>query len=787
MRNKLLALLLFASPCFAQAPLNLETTANGITQNWAAGGNVTRGQIVKFSGSQVVAVATADTSGAIGVAITSGSQGQSVLISVMGSPLIQVDGACTQGNSVIISPSNTGFGRCTASPTGQTIGTALNTIGAAGFVGVQLSPLSSASAGGGSVTQASIPGSPGINSSPISSGLMAEYRLLPTETPSACVDYSGNGRNCTGTVGTAPTIIAGSGGILVNGNGALSLPASLNSALSYSFYACFQNPASSTAANWIIASSSGQTGLEVVTNNPAINTLFGGSRLATIANNAIKTQTNWPFNGCGTITETMDTTDHIYWNGQETTLYASTGTSAGVAAGNYQLGGIAGTYWQGQIYYAVFYNRVLTQTEALSIANWLNIYIPNRGGIAPFVGLVSANDMILSAGDSETEGFGLTTRWQSQVVLNSALGWSTVTEPVANNGQPSKLLNAMAADANYEIWPMYRIKNPAPGISGQGGRNVVIAWGGTNDCNAANSAAQIEQHLFAFSGSVKQAPWSNPTLVFTSMMDRSGLSTCKNNWNTLLRLNAPGAGVDYLVDMASNPLLGADGANASATWFQADHTHWAQVSATNFGAYYFGRAVNALFGPSNFSGANTYTTTSTAATTITAATESGATSTLTMGSNPWVAGQCVVVTGVTPAGYNSPAGQCWYVLTANATTLTFTNSVTGLGAGSVFGTVQAAQELDQDTLFEVLGGSAAGPSHIIQTCQGRDPNLTKLVMITNTNATPWTITSLVGETINGGATFTTPVASATNHPVIALKPILTSPSAAGCAWQASLQ
>ena len=145
--KKLLALLLFASPCIAQAPLNLETTANGITQNWAAGGNVTRGQIVKFSGSQVVAVATADTSGAIGVAITSGSQGQSVLISVMGSPLIQVDGACTQGNAISISPTLAGQGHCAATAAGQSIGIALNTLSAAGFVGVQLSPLSSAGAG----------------------------------------------------------------------------------------------------------------------------------------------------------------------------------------------------------------------------------------------------------------------------------------------------------------------------------------------------------------------------------------------------------------------------------------------------------------------------------------------------------------------------------------------------------------------------------------------------------------------------------------------------------------
>src|SRR5215469_5624393 len=115
MNKLLITALLFATPAFAQAPLNLESNQNGITQHWGAGGTINRGQIVKISGNQVVGVATTDTSGAIGVAITSATQNQDILISIMGSPLVQVDGACTQGNVISISSSNAGLGHCVSS------------------------------------------------------------------------------------------------------------------------------------------------------------------------------------------------------------------------------------------------------------------------------------------------------------------------------------------------------------------------------------------------------------------------------------------------------------------------------------------------------------------------------------------------------------------------------------------------------------------------------------------------------------------------------------------------
>jgi|SRR6267378_4731043 len=86
-------------------------------------------------------------------------------------------------------------------------------------------------------TSGSFSGSSNSNLTQITqSGLMAEYRILPTETVTSLIDYSGNGNTATGTTGTAPTIIANTGGINCGGAGAVTLPSALNSALTVMVY-----------------------------------------------------------------------------------------------------------------------------------------------------------------------------------------------------------------------------------------------------------------------------------------------------------------------------------------------------------------------------------------------------------------------------------------------------------------------------------------------------------------------------------------------------------------------
>src|SRR5208283_3879891 len=74
----------------------------------------------------------------------------------------------------------------------------------------------------------------------------------------ALVDYSGIGNTTNGTVGTAPTIIANTGGIQCNGNGAIVMPAALNSAVTMQFFFGWQYTADAgTGESALIHTASG--------------------------------------------------------------------------------------------------------------------------------------------------------------------------------------------------------------------------------------------------------------------------------------------------------------------------------------------------------------------------------------------------------------------------------------------------------------------------------------------------------------------------------------------------
>jgi hypothetical protein len=65
-----------------------------------------------------------------------------------------------------------------------------------------------------------------------------------------------------------------------------------------------------------------------------------------------------------------------------------------------------------------------------------------------------------------------------------------------------------------------------------------------------------------------------------TMLSRTGnvasgvlLDTSKDQYDAILLQQYKAYGADGMIDFAANPLLGADGANANATYFQSDHIH----------------------------------------------------------------------------------------------------------------------------------------------------------------------------------------------------------------------
>lgn len=658
---------------------------------------------------------------------------------------------------------------------------------------------STASARGGSGGGGGGSGSGIVN--PVTSGLMADCSYLEgSGTTSSCGAAGNLTFGCTS--GANPTWVAASAG------GGLSTTAastqcgtfpSLNGAQTVIAFISANTGSTSVGAAtyWCVWCGNGNGSMSnnidmLLSDAYNVQAQPGGQQLLCESNNSFSCGlVATAFNGIGSIAATYASSNTIlYVNGVQVTDYTSgltTGSGVGVQGnqntGTYQMGGtpagsgLGAATWATMIYYRhLFYNRVLTPTEIAQVHNWLALVMSQRGvNVQAYA--QELGDEVLAQGDSITGGNGLSSTWVLAMTLNSQFSNVTAT----NNGMQGLQCRQMRSDGPptnpgaFERDSYFR----------QGGKfNIMHVWCGTNDM-AIRSATPAQTFLDnqAYNVSATRAGWK---VLCATMISRTGQDANKNAYNALYRENWRTSGCYGLSDIASDPLLGSDGASAGSG-FQGDGTHPNQAAANNDIAFIVQRNVNSVAGNWDFSSGNTYASTTTAAITITAASEATNTMTFTQGSGAPPVGSCVVVAGVTPAGYNSPtttALPCWHVLTSNLTTSwTAYNNTTGLGVGTIFGTMLLPQELDVD-VYATLGGTGA-LNHVLQSCIGRTGS-SIFRRITDTSA--WTITPITaGETINGGATYTSPVATAGNNPIVRLDSILTSASAGGCTWKASIQ
>jgi len=599
----------------------------------------------------------------------------------------------------------------------------------------------------------------GVPTQPVQNGLIAEYRILPTETAGALVDYSGNGNGATGTVGTAPTIIAGSGGLNFTGNGAVSLPAALNAGVTFQFVIGFQFAGAGQYNAMIAGGPSAPTNCTQFFLDDQHNNVNAGT------NYIFETwKTNfrnfWRYTVQGSALVTWEIgnggTDQFALNNQ--TLQTSGQDTGLLNAGNYQLGGWTGgggscpsvsTYFTGKIYYVLVYSRQLTQAEVNSNNEFLQDVLAARGlNIA--LASTSTTDTFLLDGDSEI-GF----------ITNAMMNFPA-TVNVYNLSASGYTMETLTSDAPNAVDPYYQTA---------ANREAVLIWGGTND-----SGGSFTTTLNYLNGYCRARHLRGFKCGVMTMMDRSASDTFKNNYDTAIRTSWP-VFADFLVDAGEDPNLGCDGCSANTTYMSTG-LHPTTASANNILAQFMQRGLNRAYGHLNWTTATTYTTGAPAATAITAASEATNTVTITSTLNPPV-GSCVVVAGVTPAGYNNVAGECWNVLTTSATNFTYFNFTSGLGAGTIFGTAAVPRQLDAD-VYTILAGSATSPSFTLEPCGGYTG---QNIYLKNENTTsPWVITPFASETIDGAASLTMPTASSGNFPVVVLQSQLVSSSAGGCNW-----
>lgn len=624
----------------------------------------------------------------------------------------------------------------------------------------------------------------------VQNGIMAEYRILPSESPASLIDYSANGsnrNNAIGTVGTSPTVIAITGGLACNQAGAVILPASLNSAKTIQVFMSFGNTGGGTFQSPVFGNGagagSGGTGIVLSIQNPPG---FQNARVNSVANNSIRAQQKSLFGGTGLISLVMDTSDRLYINNKEEAVYFIDNASVGLqTTGSYQLcgsatGGAAFTpnymSTSGNVYYAIFYNRVLSPTEIAQNSQAVAEIMAARG-VIPLLQAASGNsgagssDQAVFDGDSITAGQGITTPWPSLLNLMSTtsnLAWNIYNqgltgEPIGNLLGTS---NGFLVNGDYAVDLGYR-------FSAQ--RNTVVFWGGTNDVFGSSSPApQTYANLKQYCLARKAAGWRVGVVTMISRVNATG-DAAKDFLDGYIRQNWP-TFADYLIDIGGTTQIGADGSFANTTYFQVDATHPNQNGADNIVAPLISRGVNRFYGAKDFSSANVYASAAPAATATTSGSESTNTVTVNFAAgSTCLAGTLCTCTGITPAAYN----QTYYALTGTPTQFTGFNNTSGLGVITVQGTCSAPQQQDADQ-YAVLNFGAG--NFTLETCQaytGQNIN------IRNINAAASTLVPFPGstnwsaETITGGGA--TPATLAANTTAI-LQSQLVSAAAGGCNW-----
>lgn len=179
----------------------------------------------------------------------------------------------------------------------------------------------------------------------------------------------------------------------------------------------------------------------------------------------------------------------------------------------------------------------------------------------------------MADGDSHTAGFGLGAAFAYPAQLNELLGRTTYS--VKNFGVSGQTVVQMQSDAATQIDPL---------VGACWTRNVLLAWGGTNDLRSgASSAATAYADYVTYAQARRAAGASVVAFTLTPCSD----ATCTANgyeakrlaFNTSVRASWA-TFADGLVDLAGDSRIGDAGDELDLTYYQADALHF---NATGLG------------------------------------------------------------------------------------------------------------------------------------------------------------------------------------------------------------
>ena len=296
--------------------------------------------------------------------------------------------------------------------------------------------------------------------------------------------------------------------------------------------------------------------------------------------------------------------DHIYIDGIEGT-YALQGSSAGFqTSGNLFIGSSGSASFTGSGFFGTMYRFAaltpnnLTAAQINAISTQIKDEVGKRGVDVNPKPIQQQVPRLYAIGDSITCGFSGSvcngvTPWPSSLSLTNQPSYS-----IWNTGIPGITQRAIIGSEANRV---------APQCSTISGPSVAVVFLGTNDIfdfrdQGGTGAASAASTLATGASEVQILKNAGCIVFLGTMISRGGndpfgtsMDTDKDTYDALILTNYKTIGADGVMDFAANPLLGADGANANATYFQSDLTHptttgqgLLAAAASNALNYYFG-------------------------------------------------------------------------------------------------------------------------------------------------------------------------------------------------------
>jgi hypothetical protein len=151
---------------------------------------------------------------------------------------------------------------------------------------------------------------------------------------------------------------------------------------------------------------------------------------------------------------------------------------------------------------------------------------------------------------------------------------------IVNDGVTDETLATMVATAPSKIDPLY---------ANNGGANIVVIWGGTNDFIQGATVSDVYNNYVTYCVARHAVGWK---VVVPTKLSAIGQDADKNALNALILANSSGC-FDAIADFTGTP-LGIDGGYANATWFQPDGVHPTQAAINSYEAPIISAAINRL-------------------------------------------------------------------------------------------------------------------------------------------------------------------------------------------------